>query len=251
VALAMHFSRRADVLNRGLSGYNTRWGLQALDSCLPPHASTELATVWFGANDAADAALNPRQHVPLDEYKRNLTAIVERIQKRCKNVVVLSPPPIHEATYRSNFIEPRQGKGAPLDRTLEASKTYATAAGEVAASAGCAFIDVWSKFQVAASAASGSDEQPWGKLFYDGLHLSDEGNRLLFKELLGGLRDCFPDLLVEPCRHTGKQDNSGSISTALLPHLPWHDAISLENQGSIFQEAADGGFNNAKRPRTD
>mmetsp|Transcript_93609 Transcript_93609/g.244182 ORF Transcript_93609/g.244182 Transcript_93609/m.244182 type:complete len:214 (+) Transcript_93609:56-697(+) len=79
-ALAGHFSRRADVLNRGLSGYNTRWASNVLDRCLAPHESTVLATVWYGANDAADATLNPRQHVPLDEYRKHLTNIVRRVR---------------------------------------------------------------------------------------------------------------------------------------------------------------------------
>lgn len=248
-ALAAHFSRRADVLNRGLSGYNSRWGLQVLDSCMPPHSETALATVWFGANDAADAALNPRQHVPIDEYKKNLAEIVKRVGQCSKHVVVLSPPPIHEASYRSNFVEPRQGKGAPLDRSLAASKSYAVAAGEVAAAAGCGFVDVWSKIQEAEPARPGSEEQPWGRYFYDGLHLSQEGNQLVFEELLHVVRDRFPQVSVEPCRFSGKRDNSGSVSKGLLPHMPWHDAISLDNQSTVFQEAADASTGDAKRLR--
>jgi len=235
-------------LNRGLSGYNTRWGLQALDGCLAPHATTVLTTVWFGANDAADASLNARQHVPLEEYKRNLAEIVARVRQRCEHVVVLSPPPIHEASYRSVFVEPRNGKGAPLDRTLAASQSYAAAAGEAAATAGCAFVDVWSKIQAAAPAEP-ADEQPWGRFFYDGLHLSQEGNQVVFDELLRVIGDRFPQVLVQPCRFTGKRDNSSSCSTALLPHMPWHDAISLDNQGTIFKEPADGATADAKRPR--
>mmetsp|Transcript_72106 Transcript_72106/g.182314 ORF Transcript_72106/g.182314 Transcript_72106/m.182314 type:complete len:272 (-) Transcript_72106:79-894(-) len=232
-ALAGHFSRRADVLNRGLSGYNTRWASNVLDRCLAPHESTVLATVWYGANDAADATLNPRQHVPLDEYRKHLTNIVRRVRQRCDHVVVVSPPPIHEASYRAIFIEPRQGIGAPLDRSLEASRRYADAAGQA-------------KVQAAAPAAEGSSDQPWGRFFYDGLHLSEEGNKLVFRELLALVGERFPDLVVEPCCHTGKRDNSGSSCAALRPHLPFHDAISLENQGTIF---GDGGASCPKRQK--
>mmetsp|Transcript_78281 Transcript_78281/g.203436 ORF Transcript_78281/g.203436 Transcript_78281/m.203436 type:complete len:287 (+) Transcript_78281:98-958(+) len=247
--LAANFSRRADVVNRGLAGYNSRWGLQALDSCLPPHAATALATVWFGANDGADASLNPRQHVPIDEYKTNLTQIVERIRQRCERVIVLSPPPIHEASYRTVFVEPRQGKGAPLDRSLAVSQSYAVAAGEVAAATGCAFVDIWSKVQSAAPVVPGSDEQPWGRYLYDGLHLSQEGNQLVFDELLSVVREHFLEVLVEPDRYNGKRDNSGSFSKGLLPHMPWHDAISLQNQDKIFQETSDDCTDCAKRAR--
>lgn len=231
--LAGHYSRRADVVNRGLSGYNSRWALDGLDSLWAPHGETALATIWYGANDAADAALNPRQHVPVAEYKANLAELVARVKRRCASVVVVSPPPIHEASYRTVFIEPRAGKGAPLDRTLEVSGRYATAAGEVAAASGCAFVDLWTKVQQAAPATGA--EQPWGRFFYDGLHLSREGNKLAFDELLSVLGRRFPNLLVEPCPNTGKLDNSSSSSTALLPHLPWHDWITIENQSTVLK----------------
>lgn len=59
-ALADRWQRRADVVNRGYSGYNTRWALQLVDRVfLPlaagaqPPAQLALAVIWFGANDAA------------------------------------------------------------------------------------------------------------------------------------------------------------------------------------------------------
>ena len=54
-ALAEAYQRRADVVNRGYSGYNTNWALQLLDKVFPPAgcSGVRLATVWFGANDAA------------------------------------------------------------------------------------------------------------------------------------------------------------------------------------------------------
>ena len=60
--LADAYVRRVDVINRGYSGYNSRWALQLLDRVFPsPPAGASataapparLATVWFGANDAA------------------------------------------------------------------------------------------------------------------------------------------------------------------------------------------------------
>ncbi len=47
---------RADIFNRGFSGYTTALALAILDSELPPPSSSAghplLATVFFGANDA-------------------------------------------------------------------------------------------------------------------------------------------------------------------------------------------------------
>ena len=54
-ALANAYQRKADVVNRGYSGYNSRWALQLLDRVLPEESTGDvlLATVFFGANDAA------------------------------------------------------------------------------------------------------------------------------------------------------------------------------------------------------
>lgn len=54
-ALTDAYQRKADVLNRGYSGYNSRWALQLLDRVLPEEVPGEivLSTVFFGANDAA------------------------------------------------------------------------------------------------------------------------------------------------------------------------------------------------------
>lgn len=52
--LADAYQRKVDVVNRGYSGYNTRWAVQLLPHLFPEGAPPpQLATVFFGANDAA------------------------------------------------------------------------------------------------------------------------------------------------------------------------------------------------------
>lgn len=70
--VAERYVRRADVFNRGLSGYNTRWAravLPALFEQSPPFdLAKSLVTVFFGANDAAVLERNrwvqPNAHAP-------------------------------------------------------------------------------------------------------------------------------------------------------------------------------------------
>lgn len=84
--LASHYSRRADVLNRGFSGYNTKMGLDLLPSIFPLAAKAKssggsgmlFATVFFGANDAS--LPGERQHIPLEEYGKNLEKIIYGIR---------------------------------------------------------------------------------------------------------------------------------------------------------------------------
>jgi lysophospholipase L1-like esterase len=48
--------RQADIINRGYGGYNSRWGAWLIDEVLAtyaPEGRIRLATIGFGANDAA------------------------------------------------------------------------------------------------------------------------------------------------------------------------------------------------------
>ena len=77
--LAADYSRRADVLNRGFSGYNTKMALDLLPSIFTQGDSGVLfCTVFFGANDAT--LPGERQHVPIDDYEKNLETIVTSIR---------------------------------------------------------------------------------------------------------------------------------------------------------------------------
>jgi len=93
--LSNAYQRRADVLARGYSGYNTRMALDLLPSIAPQpavvpgqsrqqqqgtaaEAEVLFVAVFFGANDAA--LPGERQHVPLEEYGDNLVKIVRHLR---------------------------------------------------------------------------------------------------------------------------------------------------------------------------
>jgi lysophospholipase L1-like esterase len=52
--MAWEYTRRADMVNRGFSGYTSRQILQIADGLTAPAeaARVKLAVVWLGANDA-------------------------------------------------------------------------------------------------------------------------------------------------------------------------------------------------------
>lgn len=71
------YARRADVLNRGYSGYNSRHVCSILEkSVFPEHVL--FCTVFLGTNDAA--LPGELQHVPLDEFETNLESIVTKVR---------------------------------------------------------------------------------------------------------------------------------------------------------------------------
>ena len=71
------FQRKCDIINRGFSGYTTRSIIPFLPKIISKHQTMKAAVVvvFFGANDSNLEELNKLQHVPLQEYKNNLTEV--------------------------------------------------------------------------------------------------------------------------------------------------------------------------------
>ncbi|KAH8044203.1 hypothetical protein JL720_17153 [Aureococcus anophagefferens] len=90
------YQRRADVLNRGYSGYTSRWLLAAPSAAAVPHAKVLLTVIWLGANGGAEKRLEPRA---LDEFSENLAALVAKARDRSDDVVVVSCPPVDDRAY--------------------------------------------------------------------------------------------------------------------------------------------------------
>lgn len=98
--LSRAYTRRADVLNRGYSGYNSRHAKSILKESILPSIQQEhvlFCTVFLGTNDAA--LPGERQHVPLDEYEQNLESIVKQV--RC--VRALQEGQQRQSTHFSSF----------------------------------------------------------------------------------------------------------------------------------------------------
>ncbi|KAL3522422.1 hypothetical protein ACH5RR_015256 [Cinchona calisaya] len=181
-SLANHFSRSADVVLRGYSGYNTRWALKVIDKVFFPADEPLAVTVFFGANDAClPDRYGAFQHVPVDEYKQNLHSIVCFLKRRwpTTHVVLITPPPIDEAARLLNpYAENKLGLP---ERTNEAAGAYAKACLSVASECEAPAVDLWTKMQ---------QFPGWQTAFLsDGLHLTQGGNRIVFEEVIGKLKE--------------------------------------------------------------
>ncbi|XP_039068392.1 GDSL esterase/lipase At5g45920-like [Hibiscus syriacus] len=185
-SLANHFSRRLDVVLRGYSGYNTRWALKVLDRVFPAAesggASPLAVTVFFGANDAClPDRYGAFQHVPVEEYKQNLHSIVSSLKNRWPKALILliTPPPVDEdARIRHPYVE--NPLGLP-ERTNESAGCFAKACVETAVECAIPVVDLWTRMQ---------QYPEWHKAYLsDGLHLSQEGNKVVFEEVLKKLNE--------------------------------------------------------------
>ncbi|EFJ51849.1 hypothetical protein VOLCADRAFT_79531 [Volvox carteri f. nagariensis] len=227
-SLASFYVRRADVVNRGMSGYNTRWAMETLPYVFgptltpgvpSPTAASErvmFATVFFGANDAArleGPSHSARQHVPLDEYRSNLKEMVRYIKATgVEKVVIITPPPVSDAGRKAAQIQKmgEQARDWPLDRNFATSAQYSKAAADVAKELGVPCLDLFALLQ---------EEDRWQeRCLCDGLHLTPLGQEKLGNQLRSLLRQEWPD--IRPID--------------LPTQFPAWDAINFEDVKSSF-----------------
>mmetsp|Transcript_24252 Transcript_24252/g.36377 ORF Transcript_24252/g.36377 Transcript_24252/m.36377 type:complete len:264 (-) Transcript_24252:56-847(-) len=228
--LANYYSRRADVLNRGNSGYNTDWSLLCLESTFEKGSTAPiLVTVFLGANDASDEKENFQQHVPLGRYKTNLKKIVDHIKSvynPCPAIILIAPPPIEEtqrlAYQKQRYKESASGK---LERTLELSKQYASACESVGKEVKLPVINLWKSMM---------EEKDIKPFFWDGLHLTAKGNEFVYNMIIKTIAKEFPDIAVTADKATGNYDNSASSCPSLPPHYPWHNIIKKSDPAAAF-----------------
>jgi lysophospholipase L1-like esterase len=210
------YARKLDVLNRGLSGYNTDWALPVLEQvcvtdvhklcrtrllcqCLAPKRDKphvpeiRILAVWFGANDAC---VKPSpQHVPLNTFTSNLEKFVDLVHSPesvyyspSTRIVLMSPPPVN--TYQRVVDLASRPVPLVLDRDFETTRAYANAVKGVAQAKRVAFVDIWTEFWQAA----GEQERALDRYLIDGLHPNAEGFRVIMcSGLLHG------DLLTSAC----------------------------------------------------
>ncbi|BGP45844.1 hypothetical protein JCM10450v2_001679 [Rhodotorula kratochvilovae] len=191
-SLAFLYQRKLDVLNRGLSGYNSDWSLHCLKQWLEPASSsgpkTQLMTIWLGANDAV--LPGEPQHVPLARYEANLRAIVALARERAPEagLVLITPTPFHP----DGWLDERVRRGLPRthDRKPERTREYADAVkrlgGELGIPVADAYTPVWQEMQRLG-------EEKEGSLFTDGLHLTAGAYRHVVEAVKNAIETTYPE----------------------------------------------------------
>lgn len=267
--LANRYQRRADILNRGMSGYNTRWFLElplaeeyASETTTAGSSSNNVAlcVIWFGANDASLPNLNPHHYVSLEDYQANLQTLVGNAQRlfgSTTRILLVTPPPVHHG-QRLEYQKTRYGDKATgvLERTLENSGKYAEACQKAASDLKLPCLNLWKAFQ--------DEGDDWGRFLSDGLHFSPAGHDFVFQQLQQMIQSEFPELHITPCPHTQQSCNSGSQSgidgvMGRLPAFgPYHDQIDAQNPKESMSAAfpskagsAEAGSPSSKKAKID
>lgn len=189
--LAYVYARKLDVINRGLSGYNTTWAIPCFEQSLAPSAAHDqhitskirMLLIWFGANDAC---IPPSpQHVPLEQFKANLSHIINLVKSPESKyyspqteILLLTPPPI-DTIQRGADLGSRNPP-LELDRIFEITKAYAEGVKEVAKAHSVHLVDVFD----AVWDAAGHTEKGLSKYLGDGLHCTSAGYEIVYEEII-------------------------------------------------------------------
>ncbi|XP_048660791.1 isoamyl acetate-hydrolyzing esterase 1 homolog isoform X3 [Marmota marmota marmota] len=148
-SLADKLVRRCDVLNRGFSGYNTRWAKIILPRLIRKGNNLDnpvVVTIFFGANDSALKDENPKQHIPLEEYVANLKSMVQYLKSVDvpeHRVILITPPPLCETAWEKECIM----QGWKINRLNSVVGEYASVCLQVAQDCGTDVLDLWTMMQ--------------------------------------------------------------------------------------------------------
>ncbi|OWZ14797.1 Isoamyl acetate-hydrolyzing esterase [Phytophthora megakarya] len=197
VTLLQHdYTRSANVVPRGLSGYNTRWYLKYAMPVIRGEITSgsytpALITLWLGANDAAlPNGSSSAQHVPVEKYRQNLVQIVREFQILAPNakILLITPPHVDDVARLRRARRYKGDKEGVIDRTNELTGTYAKVCVETAHKLALPVVDLYSHF---------NDMPQWRRnnLLEDGLHLNTRGNMLMYDQLLEKIKNEFPDVV--------------------------------------------------------
>jgi len=180
--LADRYCRQADVFCRGYGSYTTRWCRAMLGDMFPPAEELILVLVLLGTNDSALEDLAPTQYVPLTEYAENLSAIINRLRRRSKFVVIVTPPCLHEGRRIAHQQSSYQNEASGfLERTDSSLSKYAVVAKEVANYRDVPCFDIFRQTSIA-SVCEGRD------LFVDGVHFHKGGQEYFFQRIIASFQ---------------------------------------------------------------
>lgn len=206
------YTRKLDILKRGFYGYNSRWGLPVFRQILELEAQApgkiRLACIFLGTNDS----LNTFEHVPLQEYKLNLAAMVNLSLEHEIRVIIVGPTLHDQKLALQHF-----GTGGDQPFTSsQKTREYADAAWEVALDHKLPFLDLWYLLQKDGGWSSAEllhGTPDLSEYLSDGIHFTARTYKVFYDALLALIKREYPELHPD----------------SIPFHLPSWDKIDQEN----------------------
>lgn len=158
---------KIEVIGAGISGHKSNQMLERLDRDVLGK-KPQWMTLSCGVNDVWHGA----KGVPLEDYKKNITAIIDKAQAAGVKVVVLTSTMIKE------------NQETPENQKLVAYNDFLRA---IAAEKKCALADLNADMQAAVAEAAKSRSSKGNVLTSDGVHMAPAGQLMMATGVLKGL----------------------------------------------------------------
>jgi len=193
--LAEAYGGRMDVINRGLGGYNSEWGLTVFQELFATKEAqrslptVRLLTIWWGANDSV--LPGEAQHVGIAKFAENLHTTISMVTSPTSpyysphtRIILITPPPVNPNQWP-------EGPEDPLNvRNNLNTEAYVRRVVDVAKETEVEVVDAWGLFW---EKADGNEER-LAPYLSDGLHLTAAGNEVVFNEIMAKIKSKYPEL---------------------------------------------------------
>ncbi|SPO39528.1 uncharacterized protein PSFLO_05009 [Pseudozyma flocculosa] len=195
--LADRYQRRLDVINRGFSGYNSTIVTGFVERLAREGDldGVKLVTIWLGANDSV--LPGEARAVDPQTYSSNLVRLVSLLPADAR-VLLLTPPPFCAAA-RAEHERANPDVVAAKDREEGHTRLYSSAclraADEVRGSRGTvAAVELCYLMEDEAVRRYGDRDEGLKKFLHDGVHLTQEGYKIVSNAVVQAIERHFPDL---------------------------------------------------------
>lgn len=202
------YIRKADIINRGYSGYNSEllyhtvqqsiqnniWNINNMDQ------SPVVYTIMIGTNDAV-LPKTSTQHIPLLQYKANVVSLIGLLKSYHRNnsqscFIVLITPPYTEPWRWAKYCQIKHNltELPPIQRSAEHTEQYVDMLIDIASQQNLPCINLYVLTQ------SNHNSTDVDNIYLsDGLHLSSAGNHLLYTMIIDVINKNHPELSNSKC----------------------------------------------------
>lgn len=173
--LLKHLLPNSDVINQGYSGYTSNHGLELTHTRFV-QLQPDVVFIKYGVNDCKRfGGADGRTLVSLDEYRGNLTGIIQAFQRYTSaRVVLLTPTPVIEPITDANPVY----QDMYMTWTNDDLGAFANAVRELSAAHNTGYVDLFTLF--------GTEPDP-SMYVEDGLHPNFAGQQAMLRAIAAAL----------------------------------------------------------------
>lgn len=206
------------LVNAGIGANTTAHGAERFERDVLAH-EPDYVILCFGSNDFHRKNKFTPQ-VALDDYRDNLVSFVEAIRKAGAVPILMTPPFISENASGGPTLYPEKSVNAALDKYVEAMR-------EIADEHDVILVDIHAVCDDAYTVDT--------MLCADGVHLSDQGNRVYTEAICETMREHFRSDAdaARVTRPTAPQAKDGAWTESLVP-------FTLDAWNIIYPGTAEG-----------